>query len=364
MEQHPVPQHIASYEFRLVGDMTIKQFGWLSGGVIIALIFYSLPIPTLFKWPLVLFFGSTGAAFAFMPVEERPLSTWCLAFFKAVTSPTQLLWRKRARKPVILEPIHRTEPLPKTPFVPADKEQLSEYLRTLPGNEPKTRLDQKEADFLQKIAGLFPQPSVITQQFTVPTAAVGQPSFTAKVASISYPAQQTPVWPKPPIEMPTQTPPITATSQPLTRFAKAPLQPETKKRLGPLDVPEERIASVRKPKPVVLPEAPGRPKKPSFSAKISPNLSISTTPTRPNILVGMVLDNKGSLIEGAILEVRNSQGMPVRALKTNKLGQFMIATPLENDTYEIETEKEGYNFDIIKIEVKGEIIPPIEIRAK
>jgi hypothetical protein len=78
----------------------------------------------------------------------------------------------------------------------------------------------------------------------------------------------------------------------------------------------------------------------------------------------MVFDNQGKIVEGAILEIRNSQGIPVRALKTNRLGQFTIATPLENDTYEVETEKEGYQFDIIKIEAKGEIIPPIEIRAK
>ena len=70
------------------------------------------------------------------------------------------------------------------------------------------------------------------------------------------------------------------------------------------------------------------------------------------------------LVEGAILEIRNSQGIPVRALKTNKLGQFQIATSLDNDIYEIEVEKEGLSFDIIKIEAKGEIIAPIEIRAK
>jgi len=93
-------------------------------------------------------------------------------------------------------------------------------------------------------------------------------------------------------------------------------------------------------------------------------LLIPTPPTRPNIIVGMVLDNEGKIVEGAILEIRNAQDLPVRALKTNRLGQFMIATPLENDLYEIEVEKEGFHFDTIKIEVKGEIIKPIEIRAK
>ena len=34
LQQHPVPQHIASYEFKLIGDMTIKQFAYLAGGII------------------------------------------------------------------------------------------------------------------------------------------------------------------------------------------------------------------------------------------------------------------------------------------------------------------------------------------
>ena len=125
--------------------------------------------------------------------------------------------------------------------------------------------------------------------------------------------------------------------------------------------PRTREAGVKKE--IKLPQF-SRPKKRTVKAKVSPRLPIPAPPTQPNILVGMVLDKKGELVEGAILEIRNSQGVPVRALKTNQLGQFTIATPLENGVYEIETEKKGLKFDIIKVEVKGEIIKPIEIRAK
>ena len=99
-------------------------------------------------------------------------------------------------------------------------------------------------------------------------------------------------------------------------------------------------------------------------AKVNLKLPIPRAPTQSNILTGMVADKKGNLVEGAILEIRNEQGMPIRALKTNQLGQFLIITPLQNGVYEIETEKEGLSFAIIKIEAKGEIISPIEIRAK
>ena len=41
MAQHPIPQQISSYEFKLVGEMTLKQFLKAAAGVIIALLINS-----------------------------------------------------------------------------------------------------------------------------------------------------------------------------------------------------------------------------------------------------------------------------------------------------------------------------------
>lgn len=327
MEQHPVPQHISSYEFRLVGNMTLKQFGLLAGPCIIALIFYALPIASYFKWPAIIFFVFLGVAMAFLPIEERPLDRWIVAFLKAVYSPTQFVWKKQAQKPTVFEtePVKKAAPPRAAP--PPDQAQLEQYLQTLPAT--KTPLEKQEESFLEKVLGLFQvtkMPSLATQ-----------------------PVQPTkPVPPTPP----------------------KPVYPETKKVSPPL--PPKRVA----PPPQPQPQPPTPAKKPlrlkiepikrgtAVEAKLSSELPIPQTPQTPNILVGMALDPKGNLIEGAILEIRDSQGIPVRALKTNRLGQFRIATPLKDGVYEIETEKEGYLFDIIKITLKGEIVAPIEIRAK
>lgn len=281
MEQHPVPQQIASYEFHLVGDMTLKQFGYLAAGAIAGLIFYSSSLSGFIKWPLAFASGFLGFAFAFLPIEERPLSQWLIAFSKAIFSPTQFLWKKQVREPELFRPSGSAPiatPPAGGPIPPTDRRQLDEYLKTLPYPAAKTALDQKEEDYLQRLAALGQNAS---------------------------------------------------------------------------------------PFPTILPGKPIQIRKsPVFEAKTSLQLPIPTPPTRPNILVGMVLDQNNQMIEGAILEIRRSDEIPVRALKTNKLGQFQIVTPLENDTYEIEIEKEGYQFDIIKIEVRGEIISPIEIHAK
>ncbi len=85
---------------------------------------------------------------------------------------------------------------------------------------------------------------------------------------------------------------------------------------------------------------------------------------RPNILSGTVKNSAGQTIEGAVVIIKSQKGEPVRALKTNALGQFSISTPLMNGIYYIEADsskKTGLTFDIISVEVKGEIISPLEI---
>src|SRR5260221_3816627 len=94
-EQHPVPQNISSYQFHLVGDMTLKPFLELGAGVVVGVIFYATGLPGLIKWPVILFSAGSGAALAVVPFEERPLERWIIAFFRSVYSPTLFYWRKQ-----------------------------------------------------------------------------------------------------------------------------------------------------------------------------------------------------------------------------------------------------------------------------
>jgi len=60
MEQHPVPQHIASFEFKLFGNLTVRQFVTLAIPMgIAALIFFS-NLLTIIRLPLALIFGLLG----------------------------------------------------------------------------------------------------------------------------------------------------------------------------------------------------------------------------------------------------------------------------------------------------------------
>ncbi|OGY27270.1 MAG: hypothetical protein A2Z42_00210 [Candidatus Woykebacteria bacterium RBG_19FT_COMBO_43_10] len=83
----------------------------------------------------------------------------------------------------------------------------------------------------------------------------------------------------------------------------------------------------------------------------------------PNVINGIVKDPQGLLLSDVIIVVKDSGGQPVRALKSNKIGQFAISTPLPNGTYTMELESPGHSFDIVEVDVEGKVMHPIQIQA-
>ena len=94
MENHPIPQDVTGFQFRLIGDMTLKQFAYVAiAGVIVVILWY-LPVFILIKAILIPIFGLTGLALAFLPVEGRPLDLMAGNFLKALTTPNQYVFQK------------------------------------------------------------------------------------------------------------------------------------------------------------------------------------------------------------------------------------------------------------------------------
>ncbi|MBI3366691.1 PrgI family protein [Candidatus Roizmanbacteria bacterium] len=94
MEQHPIPRQITSFEFKLIGFMTIKQFIYLVVFIPLGLIvYYIFPVPLL-NILLGIITGGLGFAFAFLPINDRPLDVWIINFLKRMTSATQYFYHK------------------------------------------------------------------------------------------------------------------------------------------------------------------------------------------------------------------------------------------------------------------------------
>ena len=94
MENHPIPQDITGFQFKLIGDMTIKQFAYLAAGVILGWVTYILPIIIFVKVPVLITFAGLGVAAAFLPIEGRPFDVMIGNYFKALFSPTQYIYQK------------------------------------------------------------------------------------------------------------------------------------------------------------------------------------------------------------------------------------------------------------------------------
>ncbi len=325
MEQHPVPQNITGYQFRLVGDMTLKQFGFLAGGGIIAILFYYSPFPPFFKYPFVVLFALAGIALAFFPINDMPLDRWVIAFFKSIYSPTQFHWRKEDRIPEFLQYQPIKAKIVSTPQPVPETDKLSEFLGTIVSQE-SSAMDKLEQNLLQHLTQTIKDTGAVIPAITTTPA---RPAPARPLAETTAPN------PKPPIPI---NKPIPETAKPIPR--------------GPTAIPTQ-----------ITPQSTEKGPTPAVSAKFATSVPFPHVPETPNSIVGMVFTRDGKIVENAIIEVRDSEGHPVRALKTNKIGQFFIGQPLKNGSYEMEIEKEGMSFDIIKFEARGAIMPPIEIRA-
>ena len=281
MDQHPVPQNISSYEFRLVGDMTLKQFFQLAGGVLAAIIIYRFPLIGLLKWPLMGLSVLIGVLLAFVPVNGRPFSQWVMAFIRAIYSPTEFAWSSPPPSPLPARNASHSDA--------GGQPQNPPPTVNPPPSKPPTPLDILESQLFSKFSTLFQQIHPI-----------------------------------------------------LTSPSPQPQKPPSTFHLPP-----------SKPTPPPVPKA--------LPAVFAPGLP---SPSYPNLLSGMVTDSLGKILEGVILEITDTTGLPVRALRSNKLGQFLTATPLPNGTHIMTAEKEGLFFDPISIITKGEIVPPIIISAQ
>lgn len=151
MENHPIPQDITSFQFKLIGNMTVRQFAYFAAGVILGWIFLSLPILPFIKFPLAFLFLILGFSLAFIPVEGRPFDTVISLFIKSLFAPNQYVFQKTGGQ------ILRFDLPQKQQAVKEERRHgvsLQTFLQTMP-KTPKNKLDEKELGFFNEISKLL-----------------------------------------------------------------------------------------------------------------------------------------------------------------------------------------------------------------
>lgn len=148
MQQHSVPQNITGFEFKLIGFLTLRQFGYLAAAAIFAFILYSAKLPIVF---VILIAGPPGLlalALAFLPYNGLPFERAAAAFLHTIYSPSIRVWHREPKVLGFLEPqfsiyLHKQNRL-EAPRILSDRTKLTKYLASQKKVEKKTLVDINE----------------------------------------------------------------------------------------------------------------------------------------------------------------------------------------------------------------------------
>ncbi|MDO8583114.1 MAG: PrgI family protein [bacterium] len=297
MENHPIPQDVTGFQFKLIGNMTVKQFAYLATGVVLAWVFVQLPINGFVKFPIAFIFAIIGIGLAFFPVSGRPMDLMLGNFIKALFRPTQFVYEKSGNP--LYSPAKTTFNVAqyKSAFTLPQRDKLKLYLQSHDA-KPKNKMDEKENSFLMSVSAIS-------------AASIPTPARTA-VPNLNIPQSPRPIAAAP--------------------FTAQPISKQEVKIVKPiLTMPNKEIG-------------------------------LPSIPDSPNVITGITKDARGNPLSNILVEVKDKDGNPVRAFKTNEVGRFASATALVNGIYAIEFEDpKGQNkFEAKTINVAGQIIMPIQ----
>ena len=174
MDLHPIPRQITTFEFKLIGFMTVRQFGYvLLAGVIGYLFFLAVPIQILNVIVGVLIL-SVGLLFAFVPINDRPFDVFVRNLMKRLNSPTQYVFRKHDKALRIFDELY-FEANPHIIMAHVDsKEKLATYLSL-----KNQSLDKQEEQNDHHVR----VQSLLKQKLVVPAPSVVKPEPTKQISS-------------------------------------------------------------------------------------------------------------------------------------------------------------------------------------
>ena len=370
MEDHPIPQNVTGFQFRLIGTMTVKQFAYVAAGAVSAVLVYYMPLLYIIKMVLIPFFVLFGLGLAFVPIEGRPMDAMTMYYFRALFTPNQFIYKKRGGRIAIVSiMLHRALfPLgtkQKSQDVAAKEERLKILLRLaregrhendiaskhkrsiiVSLEEEKSSKGGKEMEdetgeekegkiHLEKER----QIQLLDQQINTLKQTLNQ----VRIIRVTQPI----------------TPETLAARKKIREIERQlqEIQEQKRKLENEIIELEQRLASKRREREIIKTSSVRR-----IPTSIAQSVGLPKV-SSPNLIGGIVKDARGNVLPNILIETRDKEGNPVRAFKTNGLGQFISATPLLNGTYHIELEdpRGQHRFNTIEIVADGTILDPLEI---
>lgn len=414
MKSHPVPQNIMDVEFKLFGELTIRQFGYVAGGALVAFVCYvSFADIPIIRWPLVSFFGILGIMLAVFKVNDRPFEIWLANFIFALFTSQRRIWKKSAKTPEILRSMSVNSVSKGNSNISINRAPLSSvYVPTEEVEENISKEDKEEMDRLNELDKLWGGSSNKVENTKTTIKEVVQ-NVPVTVPTVSPKEEVILTFSEPAISIPNDIE-VKNTEEhkeekKITRFDLDDILPDKVSRedligkmdeksgvdepLIPINEPvlnttklsstieekKEREDKVKYVDTLKLQleeqnkiinslrgkasetKVVGETKKIVLEEK--PEIKEETKKIEPindekpiekvNYVSGTVKDKNGKGLSNVTLIIKDSKFRPVRATRTNNLGAFNITTSLPNGDYSLEAVRSGMNFDAIDFILDG-----------
>jgi len=179
MEQHAVPRQITTFEFKLIGFLTIKQFVYLlvfSGFAVLTYFLLSALKP--FNIVVAVLIMAVGGFFALFKYNEREIDVWIKNLLTSLLAPSQYYYMKRNEAPDFLKGVFVTGDDAIVQIHIDAKQKLAKYIETTKQTEEKPHKTQVVDALLSQQP---PQPASQTIPQPVPdTIPQNAPQTTAK----------------------------------------------------------------------------------------------------------------------------------------------------------------------------------------
>jgi hypothetical protein len=178
MQQHPVPQNITGFEFKLIGFLTLRQFGYLAAAGVTDIILYAAQLPLIIVLLIGLPISLLALGLAFFRVNDQPFESWLAAFIKTIYSPTIRVWHREPKTLGFLDPQFsfylRSQQESLGPKFVSDRSKLERYLASYHRQTTKSSVDLNEEQRLSQL----PFGAGGKQIFVAPNLSVPQAEFT------------------------------------------------------------------------------------------------------------------------------------------------------------------------------------------
>ncbi|MFQ5492820.1 MAG: carboxypeptidase regulatory-like domain-containing protein [Candidatus Dojkabacteria bacterium] len=368
MERHSVPQNIMDVEFKLFGALTIRQFGYLAGGFIVALIIYFTGFPVILRVVLIIFSVLMGAFTSLVKINGQPSTVFIANFVLALFTSQQRVWRKKAVIPEILK---EEKSMVKKKDI--ERIQKSEKAMRKSSVLPLEILSQRSDPTLDKVESS--RLSQIEQHFDF--AVEDLEKKTARVEEVKRDV-------KPP-----KSPPSVTAPPPQPRTIRIdPGQDNLAGDIASKTIEGEVVVKGEDYAAVVTDMGTAKVNRPLQTEKKAPEepkqqtvqqtkveVEAETTKKeqteenvpgtrKPNLIVGIVMDKNNRPIPNVAISVKDLKEKLVRRVVSAQNGTFSLNTPLPSATYHIDLEADGFKFNRFQLILSGEPLPNYKFSAK